>query len=49
MRRLPPYRVPRPRLTERCADHQVVVIEAAPGYGKSTLGPSWSANGERWA
>ena len=38
MRRLPPYHVPRPRLTERCADHQVVVIEAAAGYGKSTLG-----------
>lgn len=38
MRRLPPYHVPRPRLTARCADHQVVVIEAAAGYGKSTLG-----------
>ncbi len=38
MRRLPPYHVPRARLTERCADHQVVVVEAAAGYGKSTLG-----------
>jgi ATP/maltotriose-dependent transcriptional regulator MalT/DNA-binding SARP family transcriptional activator len=38
MRRLPPYHVPRARLTERCAGHQVVVVEAAAGYGKSTLG-----------
>lgn len=38
MRRLPPYHVPRPRLVERCAQHSVVVVEAAAGYGKSVLG-----------
>ncbi|HTX01970.1 MAG TPA: hypothetical protein VMD59_24515, partial [Acidimicrobiales bacterium] len=49
MRRLPPYHVPRPRLSGLCADAQVVVIEAAGGYGKSVLGAeltdSWLAVG----
>ncbi|HTW06420.1 MAG TPA: BTAD domain-containing putative transcriptional regulator [Acidimicrobiales bacterium] len=35
---LPPYHVPRRRLTERCAGYKVVVVEAAGGYGKSVLG-----------
>jgi DNA-binding SARP family transcriptional activator/tetratricopeptide (TPR) repeat protein len=30
--------VARPRLTERCGGHPVVVVEAAAGYGKSVLG-----------
>ena len=38
MRCLPPHHVPGPRLTDRCANHHVVVIEAAGGYGKTTLG-----------
>jgi ATP/maltotriose-dependent transcriptional regulator MalT len=40
MSRLPPHHVPRPRLTERCAgeDVIVVVVEAAAGYGKTVLG-----------
>lgn len=38
MSRLPPHHVPRPRLTELCAGCQVVVVEAAGGYGKSVLG-----------
>ena len=37
MSRLPPHHVPRPRLTDLCGQHQVVVIEAAGGYGKSVL------------
>lgn len=38
MSRLPPHHVPRPRLTERCAgDDAVIVVEAAAGYGKSVL------------
>lgn len=36
--RLPPHYVPRPRLTARCSDAPVVVVEAAAGYGKSVLG-----------
>ena len=38
MHRLPPFHVPRPRLTERCAHNQVVVVEAAAGYGKTVFG-----------
>jgi len=38
MRRLPPHHVPRPRLTDRCAGYQVILVEAAAGYGKSILG-----------
>ena len=38
MRRLPPHHVPRPRLTDRCANFQVIVVEAAGGYGKTVLG-----------
>ncbi|HTV11006.1 MAG TPA: BTAD domain-containing putative transcriptional regulator [Acidimicrobiales bacterium] len=38
MHPLPPYHVPRPRLTERCAEQRVVVVEAAAGYGKSVFG-----------
>jgi ATP/maltotriose-dependent transcriptional regulator MalT/DNA-binding SARP family transcriptional activator len=38
MRRFPPHYVPRPRLTDRCTDSQVVVIEAPAGYGKSVFG-----------
>lgn len=38
MRRLPPHHIRRPRLTDRCAGHQVIVVEAAAGYGKSVLG-----------
>jgi hypothetical protein len=49
MRRLPPYHVPRPRLTERCAQERLVVVEAAGGYGKSVLSAelvdSWEAVG----
>ena len=45
--RLPPHYVPRPRLTGRCADAPVVVVEASAGYGKSVLGAelvaSWGA------
>ncbi len=37
MFRLPPHHVPRPRLTRECAEQQVVVVEAAGGYGKSVL------------
>ncbi|HTT91654.1 MAG TPA: BTAD domain-containing putative transcriptional regulator [Acidimicrobiales bacterium] len=37
MNRLPPYHVPRPRLTGRSAGHRVVVVEAAAGYGKSVF------------
>lgn len=47
MSRLPPHHVPRPRLTDRCADAAVVVVEAAAGYGKTVLGAelvaSWGA------
>ncbi len=49
MRRLPPHHVPRPRLTDRCANYHVIVVEAAGGYGKSVLGTelvdSWRAIG----
>ncbi len=38
MPHLPPHHVPRPRLTQQCAEHSVVVVEAAGGYGKSVLG-----------
>ena len=45
--RLPPHYVARPRLTDRCADAHVVVVEAAGGFGKSVLGAalaqSWGA------
>jgi DNA-binding SARP family transcriptional activator/ATP/maltotriose-dependent transcriptional regulator MalT len=34
---LPPFHVPRPRLTERCRDEKVVVVEASAGYGKSVF------------
>ncbi len=33
--RFPPHHVARPRLTERCRDARIVVVEAAGGYGKS--------------
>ena len=36
--RLPPHHVRRVRLTSRCADAPVVVVEAAAGFGKSVLG-----------
>src|SRR6202050_5247174 len=49
MRRLPPYHVPRPRLTDRCTQQSLVVVEAAGGYGKSVLAvepvDSWRAVG----
>jgi DNA-binding SARP family transcriptional activator/ATP/maltotriose-dependent transcriptional regulator MalT len=45
VRRLPPHHVPRPRLTDRCADFPVVVVEAAAGYGKTVLGAELL---ERW-
>src|SRR6202034_2425244 len=45
MRRLPPHHVPRPRLTDRCQYQQVVVVEAAAGYGKSVLSVELT---ERW-
>jgi DNA-binding SARP family transcriptional activator/tetratricopeptide (TPR) repeat protein len=35
---LPPYHLPRRRLTKRCAGYKVVVVEAGGGYGKSVLG-----------
>jgi ATP/maltotriose-dependent transcriptional regulator MalT len=35
--RLPPYHVRRERLIQSCDGHQVVVVEAAGGYGKSVL------------
>ena len=35
---LPPYHVPRHRLTGLCAGYKVVVVEAGAGYGKSVLG-----------
>lgn len=34
---LPAHHVPRTRLTDRCRDERVVVVEAAGGYGKSVL------------
>src|ERR1700760_247844 len=37
MGRLPPHHMPRPRLTDRCRGEDVVVVEAAAGYGKSVL------------
>ena len=49
MHSLPPYHVPRSRLTERCAGYKVVVVEAGGGYGKSVLGAelvaAWCAVG----
>src|ERR1700689_3580351 len=49
MRRLPPYHVPRPRLTDRCTQQSLGVVEAAGGYGKSVLAvelvDSWRAVG----
>lgn len=49
MRRLPPYHVPRERITDVCSGHRVVVIEAAGGYGKTVLGTelvrSWRSVG----
>lgn len=49
MRRLPPHHIARPRLSALCADHDVVVVEAAAGYGKTVLGTelvdSWRAVG----
>jgi DNA-binding SARP family transcriptional activator len=49
MYRLPPHHVARPRLVDACAGYQVVVVEAAGGYGKSVLGAelvdSWCAVG----
>ena len=49
MYRLPPYHIPRRRITDRCADYPVVVVEAGGGYGKSVLGSelvdSWWAVG----
>ncbi len=37
MSSLPPHHIPRPRLSRECADHRVIVIEAAGGYGKTVL------------
>ena len=41
--------MPRPRLTGRCANYHVIVVEAAGGYGKTVLGAelvdSWRAVG----
>ncbi len=37
MLRLPPHHIPRPRITDRCNGYQVIVVEAAAGYGKSVL------------
>jgi len=37
MRGLPSHHVARPRLTSRCESEQVVVVEAAGGYGKSVF------------
>lgn len=34
---LPPYHIPRPRLTGACAPAQVVVLEAGAGYGKTVF------------
>lgn len=49
MRGLPAHHIFRPRLTERCAGHAVVVVEASAGYGKSVLAAellaSWRAVG----
>lgn len=38
MHRLPTHHIPRSRLMGRCAGYQVIVVEAAAGYGKSVLG-----------
>ncbi len=35
--RLPSFHIRRPRLTARCSEVRVVVVEAAGGYGKSVL------------
>jgi len=49
MGRLPPYHISRPRLSKRCLDERVVVVEAGGGYGKSVLGvelvDAWRAVG----
>jgi len=49
VRRLPPYHVPRPRLIGPCLQRDVVVVEAAGGYGKSVfaveLVDAWRAIG----
>ena len=37
MSRLPPHHIRRPRLTSRCLDAGVVVVEAAAGYGKTVF------------
>lgn len=37
MSRFPPYHVPRRRLTDRCRNEQLVVVEAGAGYGKSVF------------
>ena len=37
MRSLPAHHVARPRLTARCLEHRVVVVEAAGGFGKSVF------------
>ena len=37
MRSLPAHHVARPRLTSRCLEHRVVVVEAAGGFGKSVF------------
>jgi DNA-binding SARP family transcriptional activator/ATP/maltotriose-dependent transcriptional regulator MalT len=37
MANLPAHHVARPRLTDGVADHRVVVVEAAGGYGKTVL------------
>jgi ATP/maltotriose-dependent transcriptional regulator MalT len=34
---LPPHHVPRRRLTDRCRDERLVVVEAGAGYGKSVF------------
>ena len=35
--RLPSHHIGRTRLVALCADHRIVVVEAAGGYGKSVL------------
>ncbi len=37
MRRLPAHHVSRPRLTDRCMEQHVVVVEASGGFGKSVF------------
>jgi DNA-binding SARP family transcriptional activator/ATP/maltotriose-dependent transcriptional regulator MalT len=49
MGRLPPYHIRRSRLSEKCLEESVVVVEAGGGYGKSVLGAelvdAWQAVG----